>query len=65
MVDGTVKFFNHARGFGFITGDDGKDYFVHATGLVQTVEQNDKVSFDIIASDRGAKAGRVVKRHDA
>ncbi|HQQ36778.1 MAG TPA: cold shock domain-containing protein, partial [Methanothrix sp.] len=34
MVTGTVKFFNRTKRFGFIAGDDGKDYFVHATGLM-------------------------------
>ncbi|MDD4447176.1 MAG: cold shock domain-containing protein, partial [Methanothrix sp.] len=33
MVNGTVKFFNRVKSFGFIAGDDGKDYFVHVTGL--------------------------------
>ncbi|MBI2152058.1 cold-shock protein, partial [Candidatus Woesearchaeota archaeon] len=34
-MEGKVKFFNRVKGFGFITGDDGKDYFVHHTGLNQ------------------------------
>ncbi len=48
MFTGTVKFYNEAKGFGFIVDDETQgDVFVHATGLVDKVEQNDKVTFDI------------------
>ena len=57
-VNGTVKFFNHARGFGFIQPDDGgKDVFVHASALersgVPALNEGDKVSFEIEDDRRG------------
>ncbi len=63
MVDGTVKFFNRAKNFGFIAGDDGKDYFVHVTGLKPGVAivEGDKVSFDVIEGEKGPKADKVEK----
>ncbi|MFH0860274.1 MAG: cold shock domain-containing protein [Candidatus Altiarchaeota archaeon] len=61
MVEGTVKFFNRMKRFGFINGDDGKDYFVHESALKsgKTLNENDRVSFDIVEGDRGPKAGNV------
>ena len=49
------------KGFGFITGDDGKDYFVHQTGLKAgtALNENDKVKFDVEQGDRGPKAVNV------
>ncbi|NYT01302.1 MAG: cold-shock protein [Methanosarcinales archaeon] len=63
MVTGTVKFFNRTKQFGFIAGDDGKDYFVHATGLKPnvTIDEGDKVSFEVVTGDRGPKADKVEK----
>ena len=63
MVSGTVKFFNRTKRFGFISGDDGKDYFVHATGLMPdvTIAEGDKVSFEIVEGEKGPKADRVAK----
>ena len=63
MVEGTVKFFNGMKGFGFINGDDGKAYFVHKTGLKEGVELNegDRVSFKVAEGDRGPKAEEVEK----
>ena len=62
-MKGTVKFFNRMKGFGFITGEDGKDYFVHETGVQQGVylQDNDSVSFDVEQGDRGPKAVNVNK----
>ena len=62
-VNGTVKFFNHARGFGFIQPEDGgKDVFVHATALersgVPALNEGDKVSFEI-EDDNAAAASRL------
>ncbi|MFH1402677.1 MAG: cold shock domain-containing protein [Candidatus Altiarchaeota archaeon] len=61
MVDGIVKFFNRSKHFGFIQGDDGKDYFVHESGLSQgvTINEGDKVTFDVVEGDRGPKAENV------
>jgi CspA family cold shock protein len=57
-VNGTVKFFNHSRGFGFISPDDGgKDVFVHVTALERSglpaVDEGDKLSFEIEDDQRG------------
>ncbi len=61
MTDGTVKFFNMAKNFGFISADDGKEYFVHGSGLKDgvNVKEGDKVSFDIVDAERGPKAENV------
>ena len=63
MVEGTVKFFNRTRKYGFITGDDGKSYFVHIDGLKEGVEidEGDKVSFKAVEGDKGPKAEEVEK----
>lgn len=57
-INGTVKFFNHTRGFGFITPEDGsKDVFLHASALERSgtppVNEGDKVSFEIEDDPRG------------
>ena len=60
-MEGTVKFFNRKKGFGFISGEDGKDYFVHFTALPRGafLHDNDKVSFNAVEGDRGLKAENV------
>ncbi|MEK6846365.1 MAG: cold shock domain-containing protein [Nanoarchaeota archaeon] len=60
-MQGTVKFFNRKKGFGFISGEDGKDYFVHFTALGQGtfIRDNDVVSFTPAEGDRGLKAEQV------
>jgi CspA family cold shock protein len=62
-MNGKVKFFNDMKGFGFITGEDEKDYFVHQSGLGDGVRinENDEVSFDVEQGDRGLKAVNVKK----
>ena len=62
-MKGTVKFFNQMKGFGFISGEDGKEYFVHQTGLGDgvTLNENDAVEFEVEEGDRGPKAVKVVK----
>ena len=63
MKKGTVKWFNQKKGFGFIVGEDGKDYFVHFTGIARegfkTLEQNQSVTFDISNNDKGEIAVNV------
>ena len=60
-MNGTVKFFNENKGFGFISAEDGKDYFVHVSGLADGVEiaENDEVTFEVEQGDRGPKAVKV------
>lgn len=60
MKEGTVKFFNESKGFGFITPDDGsKDVFVHANGLKEEIKENDKVVFDVEEGRKGPNAVNV------
>jgi len=57
MNNGTVKFFNNNKGFGFITPDSGeKDVFVHANNLVDEINEGDKVSYDLESTDKGPSA---------
>ena len=57
MTNGTVKFFNSARGFGFIApDDDGKDVFVHKSDLVDEITEGNKVSYDVKESEKGLNA---------
>ena len=62
-MKGTVKFFNNGKGFGFIAGEDGKEYFVHHSGLSQgtIIKDNDSVEFEVTQGDRGPKAINVSK----
>lgn len=60
-MEGKVKFFNTMKGFGFIIADDGKEYFVHYSSLVDgvNIKENDSVVFDIEEGDKGEKAVNV------
>ncbi len=56
-MNGRVKFFNDAKGFGFIKDNESeKEYFVHATNLVDRIEENDEVSFELAEGKRGEMA---------
>jgi CspA family cold shock protein len=65
MAEGTVKWFNESKGFGFITNEDGGDVFVHFSSIqgdgFKTLVEGDKVSFDIEEGEKGPKAVNVVK----
>jgi CspA family cold shock protein len=65
MAQGTVKWFNDSKGFGFITSEDGSDVFVHHTSIqgngFKSLAEGDKVSFDIEKGPKGPKAVNVVK----
>jgi len=63
MVEGTVKFFDEMKNFGFINGDDGKSYFVHRSALKEgtTITEGDRVSFSAIQGKKGPKAEDVRK----
>jgi len=60
-MEGTVKFFNEIKGFGFISGSDEQDYFVHKSNLLPGVRLTDgaEVIFDPVEGDRGMKATNV------
>ncbi|GAB2455343.1 cold-shock protein [Hymenobacter qilianensis] len=60
MKTGKVKFFNESKGFGFIVQDeDNQEIFVHQTGLIHEIRENDRVSFDIIEGKKGLNAVKV------
>jgi len=62
MPTGTVKFFNHEKGWGFISPDDGeKDLFVHHSGIKQPVDEGDKVNYEVEDSPKGPHAVNVDK----
>ncbi len=63
MTEGTVKFFNVMKNFGFIDGDDGKSYFMHVSALKEgtTVKEGDRVSFKAVEGEKGPKAEEVEK----
>ena len=57
MGNGTVKFFNNSKGFGFIAPEAGdKDVFVHANGLIDEINEGDKVSYDVEEGPKGTSA---------
>ena len=63
MAKGTVKWFNSEKGFGFITKEDGNDVFVHFTAIkgegFKTLEEGQRVSFDVTQGNRGDQAANV------
>ncbi len=60
MQEGTVKFFNETKGFGFITpANGGADLFVHVTGLLSDIRENDRVSYDMKDGQKGPNAVNV------
>jgi CspA family cold shock protein len=60
MEHGTVKFFNNAKGFGFITPDDNsKDVFVHKNDLIDRIKDGDKVVYDVEETEKGLNAVKV------
>ncbi|EES40784.1 cold-shock DNA-binding domain protein [Staphylococcus caprae M23864:W1] len=65
MNNGTVKWFNAEKGFGFIEREDGGDVFVHFSAIVEdgykSLEEGQSVEFDIVEGERGEQASNVVK----
>ena len=60
MKKGTVKFFNELKGFGFIKDDESeKEYFVHASGLIDKIKEGDTVSFELQEGKKGLNAVNV------
>jgi cold shock protein len=60
-MQGTVKFYNESKGFGFIITENGEEIFVHVTGLVGNISQNDRVEFEVAQGKKGANAVNVKK----
>lgn len=59
-MEGTVKFFNFSKGFGFIKPNDGgEDVFVHSSGLTEEIREDDKVEFETEQGRKGVNAVRV------
>lgn len=57
MSNGTVKFFNESKGFGFIIEDgSNKEYFVHHSGLIDEIREGDKVEFELTEGKKGMNA---------
>jgi len=57
MKTGKVKFFNESKGFGFIKDDEsGKDYFVHVSGLIDEIKNEDEVTFELKEGKKGLNA---------
>ena len=65
MPRGTVKWFDDAKGYGFISGDDGKDVFVHHTAIkgegFRTLAEGQHVEFDVMQDKKGPRASNVTK----
>ncbi|GGG86454.1 cold-shock protein [Parapedobacter pyrenivorans] len=60
MQEGVVKFFNETKGFGFITPKDGgREIFVHTSGLIDRIRENDEVSFEVQQGQKGLNAVNV------
>lgn len=63
MVTGKVKWFNAQKGYGFITRDDGGDVFVHYSAIngqgYRTLEEGQKVEFDVVQGEKGPQAANV------
>jgi cold shock protein len=66
MSDGTVKWFDEKKGFGFISSADGPDIFVHYTNITgdgfRTLAEGDVVAFDIVKGEKGPKAENVIRK---
>ncbi len=68
MSVGSVKWFNDAKGYGFITGEDGKDVFAHFSAInaegFKSLKEGDKVEYDIVEGEKGPQAANIVKLED-
>lgn len=66
MIDGTVKWFNTKKGFGFINGDGGPDVFVHFSEIVgdknPSLEEGESVQYELVQGEKGPKAAKVIRK---
>ncbi|HVL80815.1 MAG TPA: cold-shock protein [Actinomycetota bacterium] len=64
MPEGTVKWFKNEKGYGFITGEDGQDVFVHYSAIqsegYKSLHEGQKVSYDVVQGQKGPQASNVV-----
>jgi len=69
MSEGTVKWFNSRKGYGFIASTDGKDVFVHYSSITaegyKTLQEGDPVTFDIVQGEKGPRAENVIPQKAA
>lgn len=69
MSDGTVKWFDEKKGFGFISSDGGPDIFVHYTNIAgdgyKTLAEGDAVEFEVVKGEKGPKAENVIRKEAA
>jgi cold shock protein len=69
MSEGTVKWFNSRKGYGFIASADGKDVFVHYSNIsgdgFKNLEEGDPVTFDIVQGEKGLRAENVISQKSA
>ncbi|MHC4265655.1 MAG: cold-shock protein [Planctomycetota bacterium] len=69
MSEGTVKWFNPKKGYGFISTTDGRDIFVHYSNIsgdgYKSLEQGDTVKFDVVEGEKGLRADNVVRESNA
>ncbi|MFC1763432.1 cold-shock protein [Planctomycetota bacterium] len=65
MLEGTVKWFNPSKGYGFIATEDGRDVFVHYSSIsgdgYKSLAEGEAVQFDVVDGEKGLKAENVVK----
>jgi CspA family cold shock protein len=66
MVEGTIRWFNRKKGFGFIVGDGGQDIFVHFSNVIDEhhhrLKEGDQVEFELVQGEKGPKAAKVIRK---
>ena len=65
MIDGTVKWYDKKKGYGFVTADHGQDVFVHYTNLLEkgsVLNDGEAVTFDIVDGEKGPRADKVARK---
>ena len=66
MVEGTIRWFNRKKGFGFIASDAGQDIFVHFSNVIDEnqhrLKEGDQVEFELVQGEKGPKAAKLVRK---